>query len=135
MRKFIWGIIAIGIIGSILVCSYDEGYQITLPDTIHPMPSDEFITSPQTFVKKLSFSHITEIMTQKDSLARFFFYETKCIKGTWSVKELRRQIATNPYFRSGVSKDPFRKPCGRVKSWLNQKNIVSLHQIIERMKI
>ena len=44
-------------------------------------------------------------MTQKDPLARFF-YETECIKGTWSVKELRRQIATNLYFRSGVSKDP-----------------------------
>ena len=77
----------------------------TLPDTIHPMPSDEFITSPQTLVEKLSFSHITEIITQKDPLARFF-YETECIKGTWSVKELRRQIATNLYFRSGVSKDP-----------------------------
>ena len=77
----------------------------TLSDPIHPMPSDEFITSPQTLVEKLSFSHITEIMTQKDPLARFF-YETECIKGTWSVKELRRQIATNLYFRSGVSKDP-----------------------------
>lgn len=74
-------------------------------DTIYPTPSDEFITSPQTLVEKLSFSHITEIMTQKDRLARFF-YETECIKGTWSVKELRRQIATNLYFRSGVSKDP-----------------------------
>ena len=44
-------------------------------------------------------------MTQDDPLARFF-YETECIKGTWSVKELRRQISTNLYFRSGVSKDP-----------------------------
>ena len=44
-------------------------------------------------------------MTQDDPLARFF-YETECIRGTWSVKELRRQIATNLYFRSGVSKNP-----------------------------
>lgn len=73
--------------------------------SIHPMPSDEFITTPQDILSKLSFSHITEIMTQEDPLARFF-YETECIKGTWSVKELRRQIATNLYFRSGVSKDP-----------------------------
>ena len=77
----------------------------TLPDIIHPTASDEFITSPKSLVEKLSFSHITEIMTQKDPLARFF-YETECIKGTWSVKELRRQIATNLYYRSGVSKDP-----------------------------
>ena len=69
------------------------------------MVSDEFITSPQNLLSKLSFSHITEIMTQDDPLARFF-YETECIKGTWSVKELRRQIDTNLYFRSGVSKDP-----------------------------
>lgn len=72
---------------------------------IHPMPSDEFITPPKIILSKLSFSHIIEIMTQDDPLARFF-YETECIKGTWSVKELRRQIATNLYFRSGVSKDP-----------------------------
>lgn len=67
--------------------------------------SHQFITAPHTILSKLSFSHIREIMTQDDPLARFF-YETECIKGTWSVKELRRQIATNLYFRSGVSKDP-----------------------------
>ena len=67
--------------------------------------SHEFSTAPKQILEKLSFSHIIEIMTQDDPLARFF-YETECIKGTWSVKELRRQIATNLYFRSGVSKDP-----------------------------
>ena len=72
---------------------------------ISPTLSDEFTTSPDVLVSKLSFSHIREIMIQQDPLARFF-YETECIKGTWSVKELRRQIATNLYFRSGVSKDP-----------------------------
>ena len=74
-------------------------------NTIHPMASNEFIMPPQNILSRLSFSHIIEIMTQDDPLARFF-YETECIKGTWSVKELRRQIATNLYFRSGVSKDP-----------------------------
>ena len=68
-------------------------------------PSHEFVTPANEILAKLSFSHIREIMTQDDPLARFF-YETECIKGTWSVKELRRQIATNLYFRSGVSKDP-----------------------------
>lgn len=67
--------------------------------------SHEFMTAPKQILEKLSFSHISEIMTQDDPLARFF-YETECIKGTWSVKELRRQISTNLYFRSGVSKDP-----------------------------
>ena len=72
---------------------------------IHPTPSDEFTTPAKMIIERLSFSHLCEIMTQKDPLARFF-YETECIKGTWSVKELRRQISTNLYFRSGVSKDP-----------------------------
>lgn len=67
-------------------------------------PSHEFVTPPNEILAKLSFSHIREIMTQDDPLARFF-YETECIKGTWSVKELRRQISTNLYFRSGASQD------------------------------
>lgn len=67
--------------------------------------SQEFKTNPKHLIEKLPFSHISEIMTEKDPLARFF-YETECIKGTWSVKELRRQMATNLYFRSGVSKNP-----------------------------
>ncbi|MBP5299206.1 MAG: DUF1016 family protein [Lachnospiraceae bacterium] len=97
--------------------------------SIHPIPSDKskdyskisatvsqesaisatvspkFITPAQILISKLSFSHIREIMLQDDPLARFF-YETECIKGTWSVRELRRQISTNLYFRSEVSKDP-----------------------------
>jgi predicted nuclease of restriction endonuclease-like (RecB) superfamily len=68
-------------------------------------PSHQFETPAKDIINKLSFSHIREIMTQDDPLARFF-YEIECIKGTWSVKELRRQIATNLYFRSGMSKDP-----------------------------
>ena len=74
-------------------------------DKICATPSHKYITPAQKLLTKLSFSHIREIMTQDDPLARFF-YETECIKGTWSVKELRRQIATNLYFRSGVSDDP-----------------------------
>lgn len=67
--------------------------------------SPKFVTPASVLISKLSFSHIREIMLQDDPLARFF-YETECIKGTWSVRELRRQIATNLYFRSGVSRDP-----------------------------
>ena len=74
-------------------------------ESICATASHEFKTAPKQILEKLSFSHISEIMTQKDPLARFF-YETECIKGTWSVKELRRQISSNLYFRSGVSKDP-----------------------------
>lgn len=67
--------------------------------------SHQFVTPAKEVLTKLSFAHIREIITQDDPLARFF-YETECIKGTWSVRELRRQISTNLYFRSGASQDP-----------------------------
>lgn len=67
--------------------------------------SPKFVIPASVLISKLSFSHIREIMLQDDPPRRFF-YETECIKGTWSVRELRRQIATNLYFRSGVSRDP-----------------------------
>ena len=69
-----------------------------------PTASD-FSTPGSQLIEKLSFSHIVEIMTLEDSLARYF-YETECIKCCWNVQELRRQIATNLYIRSGLSKNP-----------------------------
>ncbi|WP_298768111.1 PDDEXK nuclease domain-containing protein [uncultured Fibrobacter sp.] len=67
--------------------------------------SRKFQTPPELLVSRLSFSHIKEIMTIDDPMERFF-YELECIKGTWSVRELRRQIDTKLYFRSGISKKP-----------------------------
>jgi predicted nuclease of restriction endonuclease-like (RecB) superfamily len=72
---------------------------------ISPMPSDKFITPADKLLSHLSFSHLVEILTVDDPLARFF-YETECIKCCWSVKELRRQISTNLYFRAGISEKP-----------------------------
>lgn len=72
---------------------------------ISPTASDNFITPAAELVSKLSFSHIVEILTINDPLARFF-YETECIRCCWSVKELRRQISTNLYFRAGMSQKP-----------------------------
>jgi len=67
--------------------------------------SHKFETPPETLISRLSFSHIREIMSIDDPFERFF-YEFECIKGTWSVRELRRQIASNLYFRAGISKKP-----------------------------
>lgn len=67
--------------------------------------SQKFVTPANKLINYLSFSHLREIMTQSDPLARYF-YETECIRGGWSVRELRRQISTNLYFRTGVSKQP-----------------------------
>ena len=70
-----------------------------------PTASDKFSTPAFELISKLSFSHIVELLFVDDSLARFF-YETECIRCCWSVKELRRQISTNLFFRAGVSKRP-----------------------------
>lgn len=70
-----------------------------------PTPSDQFTNNANDIINKLSFSHIIEIMTINDSFARFF-YETECMRCSWNVKELRRQISTNLYFRCGISKNP-----------------------------
>ena len=70
-----------------------------------PTVSDEFRTTGQMIISRLSFSHIVEIMTVDDPLARYF-YEQECIKCTWSVRELRRQISTNLYVRTGISSNP-----------------------------
>ena len=63
---------------------------------ISPTVSDQFKTSGKKIVSSLSFSHIVELLTLDDPLARYF-YEQECIKCTWSVRELRRQISTNLY--------------------------------------
>ena len=67
--------------------------------------SHKFQTSPELMISRLSFSHLREIMTLDDPLARYF-YEQECIKCTWSVRELRRQISTNLFVRAGISANP-----------------------------
>lgn len=67
--------------------------------------SHQFITPAEQIISQLSFSHIREIMTVDEPFARFF-YETECIRCCWSVKELRRQISSNLYFRAGISRNP-----------------------------
>ena len=66
--------------------------------------SEQFNTPPENLVSALSFSHIRELLTIEDQLVRYF-YETECIRGTWSVRELRRQIVSNLHIRIGLSED------------------------------
>ena len=62
-------------------------------------------TPVEKLISKLSFSHLVELFEIEDSLKRTF-YEIECIKGTWSVRELRRQINSLYFERSGISKNP-----------------------------
>jgi len=59
--------------------------------------SKKFVSDPEQLISRLSFSHLMEIAPIDDPFERFF-YEFECMKGTWSVQELRRQIGTNLSF-------------------------------------
>jgi len=52
----------------------------------------------------LSFTHFEQLLAFNDPLKRAF-YEIECIRGNWSVRSLKRQIATLYFERSGLSKD------------------------------
>ena len=58
----------------------------------------------QTLVARLAFSHMAELMAIADPTQRTF-YEAACLRGNWSVRELKRQIASLYYERSGLSQD------------------------------
>jgi len=59
----------------------------------------------QLIVSKLSYTHLEQLIRIDDDLKRTF-YEIECIKGIWSVRELKRQISSLYYERSGLSAKP-----------------------------
>lgn len=61
-------------------------------------------TASPPLIQRLSFSHLSELLELPDDTQRRF-YEIECIRGNWSVRELRRQIDSLYYQRSGLSKD------------------------------
>jgi predicted nuclease of restriction endonuclease-like (RecB) superfamily len=64
----------------------------------------EFGADSCTLIQRLSFTHFVELISIKDPLKRAF-YEIECMRGNWSVRALKRQIATLYYERSGLSTD------------------------------
>jgi len=66
--------------------------------------SPQFALPGKMLMDSLSFSHFAELIEIEDPLKRAF-YEMECIQGIWSVRALRRQIATLYFERSGLSKD------------------------------
>ncbi|NLJ83127.1 MAG: DUF1016 domain-containing protein [Bacteroidales bacterium] len=59
----------------------------------------------EKMIESLSFSHITLLIPITDHLKRSF-YTIEAIKGVWSVRELKRQINSLLFERSGMSKKP-----------------------------
>lgn len=61
----------------------------------------------QTLLSRLSFTHFVELLSIEDDTKRTF-YEVECLRGNWSVRELKRQVASLYYERSGLSTDKAR---------------------------
>lgn len=59
---------------------------------------------PERLLNGLSYSHFEQLVDIDDPLKRLF-YEVETLRGTWSVRELKRQIATQYFERSGLSID------------------------------
>lgn len=67
--------------------------------------SEKIEISPEILFNKLPFTHLSLIMALENPLARTF-YELETIKGVWSSRELKRQIDSNYFERTALSKNP-----------------------------
>jgi len=73
-----------------------------LENQIRESLTPELKTAGLKLIERLSFTHLAELIKIEDPLKRVF-YESECIRGNWSVRELKRQIASLYYERSGLS--------------------------------
>lgn len=66
--------------------------------------SAQLTVPPEKLLNALSYSQLELLVEINDPLKRAF-YEIECIRGNWSVRELKRQMGSLYYERSGLSKD------------------------------
>lgn len=71
---------------------------------IQKVATSPLLVTSTNLVQRLSYSQIEQLVDLEDDTQRAF-YEQECIRGNWSVRELKRQIASLYYERSGLSKD------------------------------
>ena len=74
---------------------------------IRGLPNPELYIPDAHYFKlfnAVSYTHFVELIRVDEPLKRLF-YELECVKGTWSVKELKRQIGSLLYERTGLSQD------------------------------
>jgi len=67
-------------------------------------PSAQLQLDPGKLLSHLSYSHF-ELLVEIDDPLKRTFYEVECLRGNWSVRELKRQVASLYFERSGLSKD------------------------------
>ncbi|MBR5957921.1 MAG: DUF1016 family protein [Salinivirgaceae bacterium] len=87
-----------------MVAKLENGPTLIWQSAIAKLDSDLQIPADKLF-GHLSFTHFSQIMSVENPLARVF-YELETMKGVWTVRELKRQIDTNYFERSGISSNP-----------------------------
>ena len=93
-------------IGQLLIGQFtDDGEHNNLNDALTIGQSPIGQLSPDIIFGRIPYTHLTLLFPIQDSVKRTF-YELECIKGTWSGKELKRQIDTNYYERIALSASP-----------------------------
>ena len=88
--------------------------------------------SPWALFNRLSYTHIAELFALPESLMRTF-YAFEAIRGAWSVRALRRQIASQYYQRVGWAKDPHKLAAlaqGRAEK-LDAKDFIKQNTVLE----
>ena len=73
--------------------------------TVSPQFENKLVVPANKLISKMSYSHL-ELLLNIDNQLKRTFYELECIKGTWSVRELKRQINSLYFERSGLSAKP-----------------------------
>jgi predicted nuclease of restriction endonuclease-like (RecB) superfamily len=62
------------------------------------------VTPAEPLLTRLSYSHFELLVEQEDALKRCF-YEVESLRGNWSVRELQRQIDTQYFERTNLSRN------------------------------
>lgn len=87
----------------------NENQELTIVQTPSAQSKDLILNDlqvpPDKLINRLSFSHFILLFPLTDPLKRAF-YEIECMKGNWSHEELRRQITSLYFERSGMSNNP-----------------------------
>lgn len=69
--------------------------------TLSPLLQTEFLIPGEKLISKLSYSHL-ELLFPIVNQRKRTFYELEAIKGTWSIRELKRQISSQFFERSAA---------------------------------
>jgi len=72
--------------------------------TVSAQSANEQAPNLDSLFNRLSYSHLEQLVELEDPLKRRF-YEVETLRGNWSVRELKRQIGSLYFERSGLSTD------------------------------